>query len=30
MHELFTQELRVVNVGLASFADNLAKRLGAH
>ncbi|HRI19148.1 MAG TPA: hypothetical protein PL196_11545, partial [Burkholderiaceae bacterium] len=29
MHELFTQELRVLNVGLASFAENLA-RAGGH
>ena len=28
MHELFTQELRVVNVGLASFAENLVKAGG--
>jgi Protein of unknown function (DUF1116) len=25
MHELFTQELRVLNVGLASFAENLTR-----
>ncbi len=28
MHELFTQQLRVVNVGLASFAENLVQAGG--
>jgi Protein of unknown function (DUF1116) len=28
MHDLFTQELRVVNVGLSSFAENLVKAGG--